>query len=475
MASKLDNNLASNTLQSNPADNQSPDALAYITEEMYKKNVELVHINKVLSLLKKIDEIVLGSTTSLVQVTQTVVDSIFTELGYMKSGYEIIMLTLLDQEEKVLKIIAISHTQTAEKLLKESPTPFSDTKFPLWATQNLLIKAVLNKKMYVSDNAGDIYVPAIDAEWMRNFDSSAGINTSIVYPLIAKDKALGALTFVLSKQESEIKEEEWTILENFVGAVGIALDNALLFESLRRTTEQLKQANVKLQELDKLKDEFVSLASHELRTPMTVIKDYASVMLEDKTLSESNRHILERVHLSAVRLINIVNDNLDVSKIESGKMEFNPVDFDISKLSTEVKDELLETYTKKNIKLEVQVGNYNVHADRDKIHQVLINLINNAIKFTPNEGTIDVSFVTKDKNLETTVSDTGSGIKPEDMPKLFTKFTRLENAVAPIAKTSGTGLGLYLCQKIVEKSGGTISVQSVFGKGTKFTFSIPLT
>ena len=468
MASAQDDKLASSTLQSNPATNESPDALAYITEEMYKKNVELVHINKVLSLLKKIDEIVLGSTKSLEQVTQTVVDSIFTELGYMKSGYEIIMLTLLDNEEKVLKIIAISHTETADKLLKASPIPFSDTVFPLWATENILIKSILSKKMYVTDNAEDIYIPAMDAEWVRNFDSSVGINTSIVYPLVAKDRALGALTFILSKEESEIKEEEWAILENFVGAVGIALDNALLFESLKKTTEELKQANARLEGLDKLKDEFVSLASHELRTPMTVIKDYTLQIIEqNQGLTDENKDKLSKIHDNVQRLIAIVNDNLDVSRIESGVMEFKPTNFDISALSVEVKDELSQKYLQKQIKVEVMAGNFSVFADKDKIRQVLINLIDNAIKFTPEKGVIEVVFKASDKSIMTTVSDSGIGIKQEDLKKLFAKFERFQNSV------SGTGLGLYLSKKMVEKSGGTIGVESLFGKGSKFFFTLP--
>ena len=397
----------------------------------------------------KIEKAVL-ETVDFNEATKQVVNIILTELGFIHSGYEVIVLTLLDNEKKVLRRIAISNTEAAERFLHATPIPFSDIIIPLWANQNLSIRAINERKRFVADNVSEVLVPAIDREWVDDFQSTLGIKTSIVYPIIAKDKVLGTLIFSLSKSESQISEEEWSILDSFVGAVGISLDNALLFESLSKTTEQLKQANIRLQELDKLKDEFVSLASHE-----------------------DNRHKLQRIRLSAQRLIDLVNDNLDVSKIESGAMEFKPVDFDISKLSVEVKDELLETYSKKNIKLEVQVGNYNVHADRDKTHQVLINLINNAIKFTPAGGIIEVSFTTKDKYLETTVSDSGSGIKPEDMSKLFVKFTRIENSVSPIATTSGTGLGLYLTKKIVEKSGGGISVQSVFGKGSKFTFSLP--
>lgn len=436
------------------------------TDQSYKKVFESIW---------KIEKAVL-ETVDFNEATKQVVNIILTELGYINYGYEAIVLTLLDEQNKTLRRIAISNTPAAEKYLREVPIPFNDIIIPLWAKENLLVKAVTERKRFVTDNVSDVFVPAIDREWVHTFVESLGIKTSIVYPIIAKDKILGAMIFTLSKPEMDIKEEEWEILESFVGAVGIALDNALLFESLNNTTEQLKQANIRLQELDKLKDEFVSLASHELRTPMTIIKDYVSEILNDNVdkPSEGTREKLTHVYTSVGRLIALVNDNLDISRIESGAMEFNPVDFDISKLAVDTKDELSEKYSKKELKLEVQVGSYNVHADKDKIHQVLLNLLDNAIKFTPNGGTIEVSFKANGKNLETTVSDSGIGIKPEDMSKLFVKFERLDNSVSPVSSTDGTGLGLYLSKKIIEKSGGTISAQSEFGKGSKFTFSVPL-
>lgn len=429
------------------------------TDQSYKKVFESIW---------KIEKAVL-ETTDFEESTKKVVNIILTELGYINFGYEVIVLTLLDEKEKTLKRIAISNTQSAEKFLHATPVPFNDIVIPLWAVQNLSVRAINEKKMFVSENVSEVLVPAVDREWVDDFQTTLGIKTSIVYPIIAKDKILGTLIFSLSKAEMDIKEEEWAILESFVGAVGIALDNALLFKSLNDTTQKLKEANVRLEELDKLKDEFVSLASHELRTPMTVIKDYVSEILEEKQgLSEENQQRLEKIHNSAQRLIAIVNDNLDVSRIESGAMEFNPIDFDISALATEVSDELSEKYKKKGLKIEVHVGNYVVHADKNKTHQVLLNLMDNAVKFTPEKGIIEVSFNPNDKLMQTSVLDSGMGIKPGDIQKLFGKFERLQNNVIP-----GTGLGLYLTKKIVEKSGGTITVSSEVNKGTKFTFTLP--
>jgi signal transduction histidine kinase len=411
-------------------------------------------------------------TVDFNEATKQVVNIILTELGYIKAGYEVIVLTLLDEQNKTLKRIAISNTESAQKFLNATPVPFNDIIIPLWATQNLSVRAISEKKRFVAENVSDILVPAIDREWVDSFQSALGIKSSLVYPIIAKDKVLGTLIFSLSKPESEIKEEEWEILDSFVGAVGIALDNALLFESVESSALQLKLANAKLQELDKLKDEFLSIASHELRTPMTIVKDYVSVILADQTLSQETREKLEKVLVSTQRLIAIVNDNLDIAKIESGQMKFNPISFDISKLAVTVKEELTPKYTVKNQKLEVQVGNYMVKADQDKIHQVLMNLMDNAVKYTPNDGLIEVSFQIIQNVLVTTISDNGIGIKPEEMSKLFMKFERLDNS-SQISVT-GTGLGLYLTKKIIEKSGGQIRAESPQGKGSKFIFTLPV-
>lgn len=419
----------------------------------------------------KIEKAVL-ETTDFNEATKQVVNIILTELGYIKAGYEVIVLTLLDDHSKTLKRIAISHTEAAQKFLSATPIPFADIIIPLWATQNLSVRAITEKKRFVAENVSDILVPAIDREWVDNFQQTLGIRSSIVYPIIAKDKILGTINFSLSKPEAEIKEEEWEILDSFVGAVGIALDNALLFKSVTDSAQRLKEANAKLQELDKMKDEFLSIASHELRTPMTIVKDYVSVMLNDKSLSQENREMLEKVFVSTQRLISLVNDNLDVSKIESGTMQFDPVDFDISKLAVEVRDELSEKYTSKNQKLEVMVGDFNVKADRNKIHQVLMNLMDNAVKYTPENGLIEVTFMKIENTLVTTIFDNGPGIKPEDMSKLFQKFERIGD-VNTQQTITGTGLGLYLCKMIVEKSGGEIRAESEEGKGTKFIFTLP--
>ena len=408
-------------------------------------------------------------TVDFEEAAKRIVNIVFTELGYINFGYEVVVLTLLDEKEKVLKRIAISETETAARFLKETPIPFEDIIIPLYATQNLLIKAITNKKRYITDNIAELFVPAVDPEWVRSFDDVVGNKASIVYPIIAKDRVLGVMIFTLSKSEREIKEEEWSILESFVGAVGIALDNALLFESLNK-------ANKRLEELDHLKDEFVSTASHEIKTPMTFLQSYIlKVLNEEKDrLSQTAKDRLNKAYSETQRLIYLVDGMLDISKIEAGNMEFNLSDFDMAKLAKDVKEELSDAILQKKLTVEIADWIFNIHSDRNKIYSVLLNLIDNAIKFTLDGGRVSINFKVNGNFLETAVADTGIGIKQEDLGKLFVKFEKLGNTNSPIFSTSGAGLGLYLTKKIVEQLGGKIEVQSEFGKGSTFTFSIPL-
>ena len=332
--------------------------------------------------------------------------------------------------------------------------------------------------MQVTTEVADVLVPALPREWVKDFQNELGIKTSLVYPVTAREKVLGALIFSLNKDKSKIKPEEWTLLDSFVGAVGIALDNALLFRSLNITRNQLAQANERLKELDKLKDDFISVASHELRTPMTAIKSYLWVALHKKEseLSEDMKRYLSRAYISVERLINLVNDMLNISRIESGRIALKLSEVNLNELVNEVTEEVGVKAQEKGIHvigLNKQIPK--VLADRDKIHEVLLNLIGNSLKFTKADGTITVAFWEKYPYVYTSVRDTGVGITPENLSRLFAKFGRLENSYVAVAESGGTGLGLFISKSIVNLHKGQIAAQSEgLGKGSTFTFSLPI-
>jgi signal transduction histidine kinase len=180
--------------------------------------------------------------------------------------------------------------------------------------------------------------------------------------------------------------------------------------------------------------------------------------------------------ISTERLINLVNDMLNVSRIESGRIEIAPSAFDLPNLIGEVMVEVDAKSKEKNLTIEqIPTKIPMMFADENKVHQILLNLIGNSLKFTPENGRITVSYQSDGKNIEVSVKDSGVGIGEEDLSSLFKKFSRLDNSYVATASTGGTGLGLYICKSLLDLMKGTIQVKSDgVGKGTTFSFTLPV-
>ncbi|EKD65556.1 MAG: PAS/PAC sensor signal transduction histidine kinase [uncultured bacterium] len=246
---------------------------------------------------------------------------------------------------------------------------------------------------------------------------------------------------------------------------------------LARLSKELSQANDKLKTLDKLKDEFLSLASHELRTPMVAIKSYIWMVLQGRggNVTEKQKDYLNIAYRSTNSLIALVNDMLNISRIESGKITLDLKRLRLNDLVKEVVTEM--TPRAKEFQIEIMEtfspALSEIWGDSSKIKEVLMNLIGNSLKFTPRGGKVTVSLNQKDNFIETCVSDNGIGIKKEDMSKLFQKFSMVGITKQKEKNIQGTGLGLYLCKLIVELHGGRIWVESEGeDKGSAFTFSV---
>lgn len=331
----------------------------------------------------------------------------------------------------------------------------------------------------------------------------------IAMPLVYQDKLMGALELgsIGGFKESSIQRLEQVTPQLAIGINTLSeyLTQKALSEKLQLSNEELEtqqkeinEVNAKLQEVSRIKSDFLANMSHELRTPLNSIIGFAEV-LENGLFGELNEKQYEYVkiiHTSGKHLLELINDILDLSKVESGKIGIEVSEFPLKEVLNTSLTMLREKALKHNIRLSLEVmpdADITIAADERKLKQIMFNLLNNAVKFTPDGGSVTVrSQGAKDEGRETSdesvlypseavvhrpsfieisVEDTGIGIKHEDMPKLFKEFSQIES---PYTKDyEGAGLGLTLTKRFVELHGGKIWVESEYGKGSRFMFTIP--
>lgn len=243
-------------------------------------------------------------------------------------------------------------------------------------------------------------------------------------------------------------------------------------EELRRA--ELEERNLRIEEANRLKSEFLANMSHELRTPLNAVIGFAELMVNGKVPKEDHPEYLGDILNSAKHLLRLINDILDLAKIESGKMDFRPEPIRLDEIVKEVTDILRGLAAKKRIRFDVRVdpGVQEVHLDPGKLKQVLYNYLSNAVKFSPEEGQVTIRAVPLGAEaFRLEVEDRGIGIAPQDMQRLFVEFQQLDAGTAK--KFQGTGLGLALTKRIVEAQGGRVDVKSVIGQGSLFSAELP--
>ncbi|MCL7412996.1 MAG: ATP-binding protein [ANME-2 cluster archaeon] len=327
----------------------------------------------------------------------------------------------------------------------------------------------------------------------------------ITLQLRSTGKVIGLIDMMVSPYR-EMDSDEVSLLEKMGVQVGMALENLLIYEALQAevaeheqsekelkkyrdsledlveersiqlqiASKELHEANISLQELDKLKTMFLASMSHEVRTPLTSIIGFTDIILKGMSgdITDEQRNQLTMVFNSGQHLLGLINDLLDVSKIEAGKIGLNPESFLLDEDVSEVCGSLEKMATDKGLKFSVNVQpDVLLFHDKQRFNQILINLIGNAIKFT-NKGSIDISGKQIGDDIHISVKDTGIGIREEDMPRLFKPFAKIH--MNTDQTTEGTGLGLYLCKKLVDMMDGEIWAESEFKKGSEFTFKIPV-
>jgi signal transduction histidine kinase len=313
----------------------------------------------------------------------------------------------------------------------------------------------------------DISDPAAYESRVRNMLLQIGLRALLAVPLIAEDRLVGAL-IVMRRRTGTFADEEVALLQTFATQSALAIQNARLFREIEVKSRQLELAS-------QHKSEFLANMSHELRTPLNAIIGFSEVLTDRMfgELNEKQEEYLKDIYASGTHLLSLINDILDLSKIEAGRMELELTDFDLPTALDNAIILVRERAARHRISLHKSVDERlgQIQADERKVRQVVLNLLSNAIKFTPEGGRIEVLAAPKDGQVEVSVSDTGVGIAPEDQETVFEEFRQVGTAAK---KVEGTGLGLTLCRKFVELHGGRIGVKSQPGVGSIFTFTIPL-
>ncbi|OIP38777.1 hypothetical protein AUJ95_06330 [Candidatus Desantisbacteria bacterium CG2_30_40_21] len=246
-------------------------------------------------------------------------------------------------------------------------------------------------------------------------------------------------------------------------------------EDMIEQVEAIAELTRRLKELDQLKSDLMSMVAHDFRTPLTVIKGYTALMLDGDagTISKTQQEFLNTIDESSDKLLNLITDFLDVTRIESGKFEMKYTEFDLKELIVSVIKGFNEISRGKNIALQLNIQDelLQIRADKDRLQQVLDNLIGNAIKYTPENGCVTIEAGgLENENIRVSICDTGIGIPTAELEKVFDKFFRASSGQK---FASGTGFGLSIVKSIIDKHNGSISVESELGKGSKFTFCLP--
>ena len=302
---------------------------------------------------------------------------------------------------------------------------------------------------------------------LRDSLVSAGTRALLAIPLLHEDQLLGGLV-ISRRTPGEFPAEVVDLLASFATQSALALQNARLFLEIEDKSRQLEAAS-------QHKSEFLANMSHELRTPLNAVIGFSEV-LRDRMfgeLNEKQEEYLNDIHASGQHLLSLINDVLDLSKIEAGRMELELSHFDLPMTLDNALTLVRERAGRRGIELRKTVDERlgQIEADERKIRQVLLNLLSNAIKFTPEGGRIEVEAKPVDGYIEVSVSDTGVGIAPKDQEAVFEEFKQVG---AADKKVEGTGLGLALSRKFIGLHGGKIWVKSQIGEGSTFTFTIPV-
>ncbi|GAB4277354.1 MAG: SpoIIE family protein phosphatase [Deferrisomatales bacterium] len=386
-------------------------------------------------------------------------------------GFEYLAVRLLDPDG-CLRIR--SHVGLEEEYIRISAIPPSkDTYFGT---------CFLEGRPVVVEDTRQVTKPLLFQHLARNVPVAAFIHA----PMVHEGRPIGVLTAYATQGPMGFTEEFIDLFAALANQLALAVVNARLYaevqayshameEKVRRRTAELEAANARLRELDRLKSDFLSTVSHELRTPLTSIRSFTEILLRyGVDDAERRQNFIEIIHAEAERLSRMINELLDLSKIEAGRFELHPAPLPVQRALGTAADVARPLFQEKRVEVvqSVEPGLPPVWADPDKLQQVLANLLSNAAKFSPEGGTVRIVCRRRGAYALFCVADEGPGIPRDRLNEVFERYTQVRDPQQyhPL----GTGLGLTISREIVHRMGGRIWVESTEGKGTAFYFTLPL-
>ena len=389
------------------------------------------------------------------------------------------------------KILAFLITDTNGPLAKDKIEIKLNIGFEELSLDELFEHAIVDSLFHPVTKDNQIIASidsAIEQKTLKTILKICGVNSFVSAPILIKEGVIGAVLVGSESIYAPITSGDKEIVSILASQIGQALENARLFEEtwrshqeleskIKERTKELSEALEEIKKVTKRKSDFVSAVAHELRTPLTSVKGYAALLIAGKLgeISPGVKQRLEKINKHADGLTQLINDILDISRIESGRQEMKIEAINVPEIIESVADLLMPQLKEKDIQLVKDVTDdvKAVAADQGQIKRVFINLLSNALKYTPPKGTITIRARKKDALAQIDISDTGIGISPNNLPKLFQEFYREDTETNQNVK--GTGLGLALVKSIIEAHQGKIWVESRLGIGTTFSFTMPLT
>jgi signal transduction histidine kinase len=444
-----------------------------IAQRMYTQNLALVQTNRTLSILRAIDLLILESKRDLQQLSTDISNAIIELSPYAAVS----ILSLSNYSDHFLNLQGFAYSSlmkqngVANDALNLLPGLYMtlDGEWLASGNRNLILGMDRISHEYLTSLG---LGPGIQ-KMLENLYANFNVRSFYLTKLRTRDRLSGVM--IVGLEEPEPKVDDIELIERLAETTGIALDSRLLTEENQRFLKQLQNSNIHLKEIDEAKDEFISLVSHQLRTPLTSMKGFLSLVLDGDAgeISPPQRSMLQQAFDSSQRMVYLIADLLNASRLRSGKFIITNQPTNLPELISSELNQIKEAAAARKVIFDyAKPENFpTVLMDETKMRQVVMNFLDNALYYTPSGGHVTVSLKETDTTIEYMVTDSGIGVPKSEQPKLFSKLYRASNART--MRPEGTGLGLYMAKKVVVAQGGAIVFKSVEGHGSTFGFVFP--